>query len=234
MKQLQIILYFFCVNFLFAQIPPPPPPPPPPPRENISPSEAALLQEIRSVFNQYHEALLQKDGYTATATLSKQTLDFYKNVMNLAIYADKKTLEKASLLKRIMVLVSRVSIPKKEFLALSEKEYIAYAISEGMIGNNEQITNIRMGKIEIINENKATGQIIVKGETIPFSYIFYKENNVWKLDLSTLFSLAEIGFKQAILKSGESENDIILALLYELLGKKPSKSIWKPLKKQKK
>src|SRR5690606_46733 len=101
---------------------------------------------------------------------------------------------------------------------------LIYAIKEGMVGKNS-VANNTIGDITI-DENFAKGQLVVNGKEAPFYFHFYKEEDLWKIDLTSIFPIAETAFKKMQQDSGQEENEYLLTILEMLTGNKPGDEIW--------
>ena len=95
-----------------------------------------------------------------------------------------------------------------------------------MIGKSSVQRN-RIGEVKL-NGDMAKGQIVSGEQITPVYFDFNKEKGVWKIDLTSVFSLGTIGFKQVLKKSGLKENEYLMQVLEQMTGKKPSTKIWNP------
>ena len=121
----------------------------------------------------------------------------------------------------------RHRIAKKDLLSFSGKDLFIYAIDNGMIGKSS-VVNATLG--DVVTEGDFSKAVfIVSGQETPFFFHFYRENSVWKIDITHLFSLGTMGFKKMVEDSGEEENDFILNILETLTGKRPTAAIWEPI-----
>lgn len=102
-----------------------------------------------------------------------------------------------------------------------------YAIDNGMVGKNSVI-NITLGNVTT-NGDFSKAEVIVNGQKEPFFFHFYREENAWKIDITHLFPLGNMGLEKMIEDSGEEENNFIINILEVLTGKKPTENIWQPI-----
>ncbi|MFN6086371.1 MAG: hypothetical protein ACK476_15765, partial [Fluviicola sp.] len=97
----------------------------------------------------------------------------------------------------------------------------------GMVGKNS-VANNSIGEITIDKEF-AKGQFISNGKKSPLYFHFYKEDELWKVDLTSIFPMTNIVFKQLAEKSGLSENEYVFTLIEMITGTKPGNEIWNKL-----
>ena len=96
-----------------------------------------------------------------------------------------------------------------------------------MVGKSSVAGN-ELGEI-IIEENFAKGQLVAAGQKTDYYFHFYKEEGQWKMDITSLFAIANMAFEQMVKESGEEENKYLVSLLELLSGKSIAADIWKPV-----
>jgi len=138
--------------------------------------------------------------------------------------ADSVSVERLSLLDKLMVLIVRHRTPQEDIRKFDGRPLFIYAINSGMVGKNSVSSNT-IGEVTV-DKKFAKGQVLVNGKKAPIFMQFNKEENSWKMDLTALFPMSNMAFKKVIEDSGENENDFIFKILESLTGKKPSAEIW--------
>jgi len=124
----------------------------------------------------------------------------------------------------LMVFTIRHRASKEEILSFDGKSLIVYAIEKGMVGKNS-VMNLTIGEVNT-GGNFAKGQIVVNGKPEPYYFHFYKENGVWKIDLTSAFAISATLFEQMAEASGETENDYLFMLLEMITGERPGHKVW--------
>jgi len=183
---------------------------------------------VRESFNNYKTSILNDKGENAVNFVDSRTLSYYNQILEKTKNSDSLAVSKLGLLDKLMVLTIRHRTSKKDILSFNGKELLVYAIKEGMVGKNS-VMNTEIGDVEI-DGSFAKGQFISNGQRSPFYFHFYKENNYWKVDLTSIFPAGEMAFKKLVNDSGEEENNYLLMLLEMVTGKKPLNKVWKPIK----
>jgi hypothetical protein len=84
----------------------------------------------------------------------------------------------------------------------------------------------------MIKSDTATTKIKKNGQIAPFGFTFRKENNQWKLDLTSIFPVSQIAFQQAIEESGMSEDEFVFYLVEAVSESKVEESVWNPILKK--
>ncbi len=182
---------------------------------------------VRESFNNYKTSILNDNGNVAVKFVDSKTISYYNEILETTKKADSLTLNSLGILDKLMVISIRYRTSKEDILSFNGTELLIYAIREGMVGKNS-VMNTEIGSVEI-DGNFAKGEFISNGRKAPFFFHFYKENNNWKVNLTSIFPVSRMAFKKIVKDSGEEENEYLLQLLELITGKKPLNEIWKPI-----
>jgi hypothetical protein len=136
---------------------------------------------VRESFNSYKTSILNDKGEKAVDFVDSKTISYYNEILETTKKADSLTVNSLGILDKLMVISIRYRTSKRDILSFNGKELLIYAIKEGMVGKNS-VMNTEIGDVEI-DGNFAKGQLISKGQKTPFYFHFYKESNIWKIDL---------------------------------------------------
>ncbi len=184
--------------------------------------------EVKQCFNNYKQAILVSDGEEAIKWVDEHTLQYYEEILSFSLSADSSAIQERTLMDKLTILSIRHRVPKEEVLKMSGDDFFKYAINEGMVGKNS-VMNIEIGEVSIEGEF-ATGNIVASGQKSPLNFHFYKEEDAWKIDLTSIFQVSNAGLSSMIKSNGMTENEFIFSSLEMLTGKKVEDSIWEPLK----
>ena len=183
---------------------------------------------VKKCFDNYKKSILEGQGKEAIKYVDRKTTDYYDKELNLALTGDSSTIDELGLLDKLTVLIARHRIPKKDLLQMTGKTFFIYAVDNGMIGKNSVIT-IQIGDVNV-EGNFANGQMVSNGQKTPLYFQFNKEDNEWKVDLTSIFPQSNMALNQMLLDQGLTHNQFIFQTLESLTGRKVTGDIWKPLK----
>jgi hypothetical protein len=183
---------------------------------------------VKESFNKYKTAILNDKGDEAVNYVDSRSIAYYGKILELVKSADSASVEKLSLFDKLMVLIIRHRTSRENILKFDGKSLLVFAIKSGMVGKNS-VSNNTIGDVTI-NDSFAKAELISHGQKTPLFMHFYKEDNIWKMDLTALFPMSNMAFKKLIEESGEKENDYIFKLLESLTGRRPNSEIWQPIK----
>jgi hypothetical protein len=107
---------------------------------------------------------------------------------------------------------------------MTAPDLIIYSIDNGMIGKNG-VSHASIGDVTVSGDF-ATGEFLSNGKPSKIFMHFYKEERVWKIDLTSVLKASAFAFKQVIEKSGLSENEYISKTL-ETAYQNTGNNIWK-------
>lgn len=178
-------------------------------------------------FENYKNAILTDKGKLASDFVDSRTINYYSTILDKVKTSDSLEVNSMGIIDKLTVLSMRHRTPKNDLLKFDGKDLFIYAIDNGMVGKNS-VVNAELGDV-ITNGDFSKAEFVVNGQKTPFFFHFYREDKVWKMDLTHLFSLGTMSIKKMIEDSGENENDFIINILEVLTGKKPTENIWKPI-----
>lgn len=184
---------------------------------------------VQKAFELYKAALHDENGEEAIKYLDKTTLDYYTTILELSKNADSLTVEKQTILDKLMIFSVRHRVPKEELLKFDGRSFLVYSIKTGMIGKSS-IANASIGKVQVKKGITAEGQFLVYGEKTPFKFLFNKEDGVWKIDITSLFPVSNKQFQKMADESGKGLNEYLFSLLEMLTNKKPDNGIWEKVR----
>ena len=191
---------------------------------SIAQNKEELL--VKKCFEHYKHSILEGQGENAIKFVDKKTINYYTKMLDKIKKADSLEVNSLGIIDKIMVLSIRHQASKKEIQSMNGGGLLVYAIQKGMVGKSSVQRN-RIGEVKL-NGDIAKGQIVSGEQITPVYFDFNKEKGVWKIDLTSVFSLGTIGFKQVLKKSGLKENVYLIQVLEQMTGKKPSTKIWNP------
>ena len=178
-------------------------------------------------FDNYKNAILTDKGKLAADFVDSRTMNYYSTVLDKVKMADSLEIDTMGIIDKLTVLTMRHRVSKKDLLSFNGKDLFVYAIDNGMVGKNS-VVNAELGDV-VTNGDFSKAEFVVNGQKTPFFFHFYREDKIWKVDITHLFSLGTMALKKMVEDSGETENDFITNILEVLTGKKPSENIWKPI-----
>lgn len=179
---------------------------------------------VRKSFDNYKSAVLNDNGEEAVKYVCSRTIEYYSSILLKAKKADSSEVSSLGLMDKLMVFSIRHRATKSEILSFDGEGLLVYAIKEGMVGKNS-VANNTVGDVQI-DAAFAKGQLLDNGQEGPFYFHFYKEEGIWKIDLTAMFSAGIAAFKTMQEDSGLGENEYLFSLLEMLTGRKPGNDIW--------
>ncbi|MCL2328529.1 MAG: hypothetical protein FWC39_08470 [Bacteroidetes bacterium] len=182
---------------------------------------------VIKTFENYKAAILNDKGEDAIKFIDSRTIKYYSDMLELVKTADSTKIETLSILDKLMVFTIRHQTSQEDILSFDGKSLLIYAIESGMVGKNS-VANNSIGEVTI-NNNFAKGQFITNKQKTPFYFHFYKEDNQWKIDLTSIFPVSVAAFEQVANESEMNQNEYLFLLLEMISGTKPRSEIWQPI-----
>lgn len=202
--------------------------------DGSSPEEAT---QVRKGFNTYQKAVGESDGEKAARFVTAASLKEYEHIRQLALSGKPDELKKESLAKQMLVLMTRLKVPKEELQKLDGKALYALTIADKWTPPNA-LMKTKLGKIEF-RDGRATAPAILNGKRITYvdqfgisgtrEYSFLKEGGVWKFDVVALMDYVT-AFTTTVARKSKLDNTSYLnSALARVPGKRYVDDPWKPL-----
>jgi hypothetical protein len=192
-------------------------------------TQKSEVKAVTASFDNYKQAILNDKGEEAVQYVDSRTINYYGDVLEKVRSADSATVNRLDLLDKVMVFSVRHRATKEDILSFDGKGLLVYAIKSGMVGKNS-VVNSSIGDVTV-EGTFAKGQYVSNGQKAPFNFDFYKEDNAWKVDLTSIFSTTNIAFRKLVEESGQTENEFLFSILERLTGRRPGDEIWIPTQK---
>jgi hypothetical protein len=192
-------------------------------------TQKSEVKAVKASFDNYKQAILNDKGEEAVQYVDSRTINYYGDVLEKVRSADSATVNRLDLLDKVMVFSVRHRATKEDILSFDGKGLLVYAIKSGMVGKNS-VVNSSIGDVTV-EGTFAKGQYVSNGQKAPFNFDFYKEDNAWKVDLTSIFPTTNIVFRKLVEESGQTENEFLFSILERLTGRRPGDEIWIPTQK---
>jgi hypothetical protein len=183
--------------------------------------------QIQHCFNDFKAAIMRNNGEAAVNLVDSSTIKFYSTLLDKAENLDSLQLEKESMITKFEVFKIRLMITPMQVNQINGRRLLTMLINHGISGNGN-IKSYTLGHITIRNDS-AEAEKLSNNKRTPFIYLFSKENDFWKIRMTSSNTTTDIAFKQLAIDEGLTDNDYIYKLLEEIFRKKPSNDIWKPI-----
>jgi hypothetical protein len=161
-------------------------------------------EAVLQVFEDYRAALLRVDGAAAVDLVDAGTIDWYEDVLALALSASRSELNRLDALQKFMVLRLRLDLTKADLEALTGRSLFVYAVNNGWI-LGEEAKSMQLGRVEV---QEGAGEAWVSVEQAPDMPLFFlvKQDGHWRIALWQSIPSTNRYMEQAIAGSGLSED----------------------------
>lgn len=188
--------------------------------------QAMEKKEIEALFERYRNALLDFYGEEAVKLVCSQTIEWYDQIVDEALYLEAAALKQADIMKKFTVLRVRLEFSKDQLEKMDGKALFDAAIDNGWIGV-ETVEKIRLHRIKIRGDR---AEAYVKGSPGTPAFHFIMERGKWKLALIKSFALARRTVENMISSSGMDEDQWLASVFSQLVKKEVDiKKLYVPL-----
>jgi len=182
---------------------------------------------IHSSFESYRAAVLTDNGDAAIKYIDSKTIQYYNDLLVTIKKSDSSSIVTLPFLDLFMALAIRHTAGPNELHSFDGKSLLIYAIENGLVGKNSIESN-ELGDLEISGE-MAKCAFISNGQVTGSFLNFYRENEVWKMDLTSLFDYTNDIFDK-IISSGKRTNvEFAIHLIETLTNSKVKPEVWRPV-----
>lgn len=190
-------------------------------------AESSEQTAVREAFAAYKSAALKDDGDTAVKQLSRGTIDWYGDMLKLALYGDADKVRSQSPFCQIMILRMRSQIPRDKLQEMAGKDVAVYAINNGWL-NKDTVEKLDVGEISI-DGGSATAPMMSGNAKAGVEHRFVNEAGSWRLDLLHNSKIVDAALSAMAGQQGMTQEQLVLVVLASTTGKTPDATIWNPL-----
>lgn len=187
----------------------------------------AEIKLVKAAFAKYQTAVLSQDGYEAMKCLNQKTIDFYDDLLDKVRYATQEEIEMLSDADQMQVLAIRRFFTKELIFDLTGITLYATCVREGL-NDTQYLKTMSIGQVAT-KGNKAKAQMINNGKKTPIFFDFSKEENQWKIDITTTLIMTSKYLEMEAKKVDLSTRDYILEKILQLSDEEKVE-IFKPLR----
>ncbi|MEU7481726.1 hypothetical protein AB0A63_37520 [Lentzea sp. NPDC042327] len=182
---------------------------------------------VRAAFETYQKAVLAKDGAAAVSVLAGPIFDVYENYRTLALTATEQQLATSLLSVRLAVYVMRGALDPAVLRTASSKDVVKAAVDRGLVGE-QGVSNLAVGEVEV-DGDKASTEVIARGQQAPYRFEFAREDGAWKIDLRPLLDLADTGLAEVAKQRNLTPEQLLDQTLVAMYGPAKATELRKPL-----
>jgi hypothetical protein len=142
-------------------------------------------EQIREVYENYKAEII--DGYPEIAVnyVHEKTFNYYQRLLDASISDDSTEISKLSDYGQITVEIIRETIPMDSLILFDGKRLFQHMIT-GEAVDKKSVAATELGTI-ILYGDSALAYLMENGIESPYGMTCYKVQNVWKIDIASLF-----------------------------------------------
>jgi|GEM_PF-2679963 len=151
--------------------------------EKLTPEQ----REVSAVFDTYREALKRKDGDRVAELVGPETLDYYRDLLDLARYGDREAFAERSLLDQVSAMVIRTQLTPEQLKTLDASRVLARLTTDDTEPPNPLMDLLVIGELTITG-GRADATMRFRGQQLPapLHIAFVRVDDAWKIELAGL------------------------------------------------
>ncbi len=186
------------------------------------------LDGVEDLFEEYKTAIEQKQYGKAAGLIDQKSVEYYNQVIKLALEKERKQLGEVNFNSKLMALALRQSYSKKELKDLTGEQVFAFA-AENHLNPMDSIGQYTIAKTVMESGlSKAVSRMYRKGELTKTYLKFIKVDGVWKMNFASVMN-DDNDLNTSIVLSGiKDENKRAIKIVESISGKRIKRNIWVP------
>ncbi|MFK7978626.1 MAG: hypothetical protein AB8G86_01475 [Saprospiraceae bacterium] len=189
------------------------------------------LDAVDDLFEEYKVAIEQKQYGKAAGLIDQKSVEYYNQVIKLALEKERKDLGAVNFNSKLMALALRQFYSKKELKDLTGEQVFAFA-AENHLNPMDSIGQYTIAKTVMESGlSKAVSRMYRKGELTETYLKFIKVDGVWKMNFASVMN-DDNDLNTSIVLSGiKDENKRAIKIVESISGKRVKRNIWVPAKR---
>lgn len=182
--------------------------------------------ELQRIFQNYRNALQNRDADQAIAQLNRRTTGYYDSMLLVVRFADSAALSRHGVLSQLLVLAIRLQVPESEIRVMRGKDLLAFGIRNGMVG----IAGLdrAVPGYPDIKGNVSKVPLWFDGQQSKLSLRFDREG-IWKLDMLDMMAAGEAGLQTFLQNEGIETANFLRSAIKRSFGIEAPARIWRPI-----
>jgi len=186
------------------------------------------LDGVEDLFAEYKTAIEQKQYGKAAGLIDQKSVEYYNQVIKLALETERKKLGAVNFNSKLMALALRQSYSKKELKDLTGEQVFAFA-AENHLNPMDSIGQYTIAKTVMESGlNKAVSRMYRKGELTETYLKFIKVDGVWKMNFASVMNNDNDLNTSIVLSGIKDENKRAIKIVESISDKRIKRNIWVP------
>lgn len=186
---------------------------------------------IRTNFQNFKTAIFEEDSQGVLDLIDSNSFLYYSRIFKLAKSADSVQVEKLPIYEKGLVFAIRIRGQNHDLLKMSDSSFFMYAVENRLVDQaGMPLSGGDLGEISI-SAIKATANFLVVNIKLPYQVIFSKQQNKWKVDITSLIPVSNMVLKSMAVRDNKTDTEFLLSIAKMSSEESDLKSIWQPLKR---
>lgn len=182
---------------------------------------------VEDAFVAYKAAILAQDGTSGSALVTAASQDYYRDMADEALTADRQRLLATHIVDRITILLLRQNLTVDQLRRMTGRELTEFAIDRGWV-SKDSAARTKLSNYRIFGDVATANVVNRSGELSKISMRFRFEQEAWRLDLLKNLEEARKIMKLALALSGKTEDELLSETLEKGSSGKSGPEIWDP------
>ncbi len=182
---------------------------------------------VRQTFDDYRNALQDRQGDIAGFLVTPETLAFYAAAAKAAVHATPEELADLPLVQQLLALRLRQAVPGGKLKDMTPEEIVGLSVYQGLV-DAQGLRGLRLGDIRIDGDVALAPQVDPWGRDIGVTWRFRKTQGTWRVDLRPTLMAANALLVAMKRERGTSDRRFLLDLVRASSGLRTDESLFVP------
>lgn len=184
-------------------------------------------EAVRRTFDDYRDALRDRQGDIAGFLVTPETLAFYGEAAKAAVYAMPDELDRLPLIQQLLALRLRQAVPGETLVAMTPEQVVGLSVDQGLVDPGG-LRDLRLGPVEIQGDVALAPQVDPWGRDVGVTWRFREVQGTWRVDLRPTLMAANALLAAMQRERGISTHRLLLDLVEASSGRRTDDSLLVP------
>jgi hypothetical protein len=168
--------------------------------------------QVRNTYTRIVDALLNRDGRTASNLVTQETLDFYEQCRQAALDSSSIDFEQISQIEVVLIFQLRYLSSRDELSKMTGKDVFQWGVERGLVGE-KGMKGVSLDRVQI-DGDVAFATVFKDRKPVPgLAFRFAREYGAWVFDMLYISKAVEPVFAEVRKQAHKSKIELAIFLM---------------------
>ena len=184
-----------------------------PAKSGVGPSTVDSSESrVRNSYARIFDALMNRDGKTASKLVTRKTLDFYEQCRQTALDSSSIDFEQIGQMEVLLVFQLRYLSSREELSKMTGRDVFQWGVERGLV-SEKGMKGVSLNRVQI-DGDVAYATVLKNREPVPgLAFRFAREDGVWVFDMLYISKAVEPAFAEIRKQAKKSKTELAVFLM---------------------